>query len=314
MLDRSSPPDARRLQMRALILNRTGDPKALEALGAAAALLSSARGEGTDALLMQVHLDRAGLLTLLRREKEAQDEMDRAVDVAPPGEVGALERGRLRYNSYDLGGADADFGLALERLADDDDTRSVQARARVARRGRAHGRPGRRRAGLPRPGVGTRSGERLRSGPRGRSAWPRAGSTRPRTCSSALEGSPETWVYIELGELYRRLGRFEEALERLEFALGLDPDDAYARARGQVQRASGRYDEAIDDLLAAIAAVPFPWAIEELLLAVSAWPDSTRLQDVLVALDSISAAGKEPAPSSSPVPRCCGCSAVARRR
>ena len=81
-------------------------------------------------------------------------------------------------------------------------------------------------------------------------------------------------------------------MERLEFALGLDPDDAYARAtRGQVQRASGRYDEAIDDLLAAIA-VPFPWAIEELLLAVSAWPDSTRLQDVLDALDSISAAGK----------------------
>ena len=45
----------------AFILNQDGRPEdALEALGAAAALLSSARGEGTEALLMQVHLDRAG--------------------------------------------------------------------------------------------------------------------------------------------------------------------------------------------------------------------------------------------------------------
>ena len=128
------------------------------------------------------------------------------------------------------------------------------------------------------------------SGPKGRSAWPRAGSRRPRTCSSALEGSPETWVYIELGELYRRLGRFEEALERLEFALGLDPDDAYARHPGSGpagerpvrrgdRRPPGRHRR---------RAVPVGdrgAAAGRLRLA-----GPTRLQDVLVALDSISAA------------------------
>jgi tetratricopeptide (TPR) repeat protein len=283
--------------MRAFILNQDGRPEeALEALGAAAALLSSARGEGTEALLMQVHLDRAGLLTLLRRETEAQDEMDRAVDVAPPGEVGALlERGRLRYNSYDLAGADADFGLALERLADDDDTRSVQARA-LAWRGEVARMDGRADDALVflDQALGLDPENAFALGTKGQICVAQGRFDEAEDLLlRALEGSPETWVYIELGELYRRLGRFEEALERLEFALGRDPDDAYARAtRGQVQRASGRYDEAIDDLLAAIAAVPFPWAIEELLLAVSAWPDATRLQDVLVALDSISAAGK----------------------
>jgi tetratricopeptide (TPR) repeat protein len=296
-LDRSSPPDARRLQMRAFILNQDGRPEeALEALGAATRLLASARAEGTDALLMQVHLDQAGLLTLLRRETDAQQEMDRAVDVAPPGEVTALlERGRLHYNSDDLPRADADFALALERLAVDDETRDVRARA-LAWRGEVARMDGRIDDAL------TFLDQALSLDPENAFAL----GTKGQLCVAqgrldeaeelllrALEGSPETWVYVELGELYRRQGRFEEALERLEFALGLDPDDAYARAtRGQVQRASGRYDEAIDDLLAAITAVPFPWAIEELLLAVSAWPDPTRLQDVLVGLDTMSAAGK----------------------
>jgi tetratricopeptide (TPR) repeat protein len=296
-LDRSSPPDPRRLQMRAFILTQADRPEeALDALRAAARLLSSMEGEGSGAQLMQVHLDQAAVLTMLRREEDAELEMDRAVELAPEGQVAALlERGRLRYNTDDLDGADADFALAIDELGADDDTRSVRARA-VAWRGEVARMEGRIEDALSLldQALSLDPANAFALGTKGQLfvAQGRLDEAEDLLLR-ALDGSPEPWVFVELGELYRRQGRFEEALERLDVALGREPGDAYARAtRGQVQRASGRYDDAIDDLLAAIGTVPYPWAIEELLLAVSAWPDPTKMQDVLHALEEMSETGK----------------------
>ena len=69
-LDRSNPPDARRLQMRAFILNQEGRlDEALAALRDAAGTATAGDGEPTDALLMQIHLDQSAVLSQLGRER-----------------------------------------------------------------------------------------------------------------------------------------------------------------------------------------------------------------------------------------------------
>ena len=295
-LDRSNPPDPRRLQMRAFILNQEGRlDEALAALRDAAGTATAGDGEATDALLMQIHLDQSAVLSQLGREGEAQLEMDQAVALAPQGETGALlERGRLRYNTDNLDGADADFALALDRLADGDETASSRAVA-LAWRGEVARMDGRidDALGYLDEALLFDPGNAFALGTKGQLYVARDQLEEAEDLLlRALEGSPETWVYVELGELDRRQGRFDEALDRLNTALDRDPDDSYARAtRGQVQRARGQHDEAVDDLLAAIAATPYPWAIEELLLSASAQPDPSRLRHVLDELDRIIAGG-----------------------
>ena len=113
--------------------------------------------------------------------------------------------------------------------------------------------------------------------------------------------------------MLRRQGRYEEALARLDAALGLPGDLPFARGtRGQVLAALGNEHDAIADLERAFAADPsLTWVLadlgEQLRLA-------GRLDEALVRLDeAVAATPRRPTPSV-PAARCVGPSDSARGR
>ena len=199
----------------------------------------------------------------------------------------------------------------LERLADDDDTRSVQARA--SRRGEVARMDGRVDAApLERRWDSIR--RTLRFGPRGRSAA-QGRFDEAEDLLLRAEGSPETWVYIEpvsctdAGPVRGGVGaarvrprpRSGRCLRARHPGSG--PAGERPVRRGD-RRPPGRHRR---------RAVPRGRSRS------CCWPSPLgRTRRGCRTSSSLSTRSarleREPAPSSSPVPRCCGCSAVARRR
>jgi tetratricopeptide (TPR) repeat protein len=74
---------------------------------------------------------------------------------------------------------------------------------------------------------------------------------------ASLDRADRVAAYEVRGEMYRRLGRYDQALADFNHALELRPDDSWAiGSRGQTYRSMGRYEEAIADLNRAIEVHP----------------------------------------------------------